>query len=414
MNYNLLSLSQTPPLWVPLRYFLTAPLFLIAAALILLFSDATLFATRWNPHMLALTHLVTLGVLGMCMVGAMQQLLPVLAGVVVSRPNRISWVLYLLWAAGTVLLVSGMGMRQPGLSQAGALLLALAVLGFVVIAGLALARSGSRHATIPAMALALLGLLIAVTIVSWLLWRFDGHTPLAHPLTRLHIGWSGLGWIALLLIGVAYQVVPMFQLTSPYPVWLRRLLAPALFFALLLWSVWPWLSLLPLGLLLAFAVQTLWLQNHRRRHTHDATLDFWRLAMLSLLSTGVVWLVYLIAPDARLEMIIGVLFLLGFALSAVNGMLYKIVPFLVWLHMNNRLQQGGQWQGKVPTMNQIISPLAARNQLGLHLLALALLLLAIWQGSSPWMAGVAWLVNGGMLFWNLGQGVRVFYSMVKH
>ena len=35
MSYTALSLSQSPPLAVPLRFFLTAPLFLAAAALML-------------------------------------------------------------------------------------------------------------------------------------------------------------------------------------------------------------------------------------------------------------------------------------------------------------------------------------------------------------------------------------------
>jgi hypothetical protein len=408
MNYNLLSLSQTLPLWVPMRFFLSAPFFLLLAALLLLTGGPDLFATRWSPAMLALTHLLTLGFLGLCMVGAIQQLLPVLAGVVLPRANALSWLFYLAWTGGSLLLIGGMALRLPLLSLAGGLLLGITILFFVVVTGIALLRSGSRHATIPAMSLALLGLLLTATIILSILWHFGWHTPLAHPLTRLHIGWGTVGWLAMLVIAVAYQVVPMFQLTSPYPVWLRRLLAPALFLSLVLWSLWPWLSFLPASLLILFAAQTLSLQYHRRRHTQDSTLDFWRLAMLALLASGVLWLVYPLHPTEGGALLLGVLFLLGFGVSTVNGMLYKIAPFLIWLHLNNHLQQSGQWQGKIPTMNQIIPPQDARNQFWLHLLGLGLLLLAVWRETSPWLAGVALTASAGMLWWNLWRAVAIY------
>jgi hypothetical protein len=410
VSYNALSLSQTPPLWVPLRFFLTAPLFLLVAGLALVFAQDDLFATRWRPEMLALTHLLTLGFLSMCMLGAVQQLVPVLAGVVLPWPERFSQVLYGLWTPGTVLLVSGMAWGWPWAMPAGAALLGMAVLLFVAICGHALWRSTSGHDTIRAMGLALLGLLGSVALALWLLLQNRWQVPLAHPLTRLHIGWASLVWIAVLIMGVAYQVVPMFQLTSPYPRWLRRALAPMVVGALLLWTLWPaaWVSVLPVGLLAGFALTTLWLQHHRRRRVSDVTLDFWRIAMLSLLMAGLAWLFWLVSPSGRLEVVIGVLFLAGFAIAAVNGMLYKIVPFLIWLHLSNRSLQAGRGPTSVPNMKQIIPQSDARRQWWLFLLALVLLLLVVVTGLPPWPAGLAWMANALYLFRNLLGGLRSY------
>ena len=98
----------------------------------------------------------------------------------------------------------------------------------------------------------------------------------------------------MLVIGVSYLVVPMFQLTPSYPVWLTRLLPAGLFLVLCLWSLQlfapeaaaqAWQSGVALaGVLLAglYAVATLWLQSRRRRRQTDVTLMFWRGAMLSL------------------------------------------------------------------------------------------------------------------------------------
>ena len=415
MNYTSLSLSQTPPLSVPLRYFLTAPLFVAAASVILILNGTEIFATRWSPTMLALTHLVTLGFLGSCMLGAMQQLLPVVVGVPVIAARRVSLLLHLLWSGGTVSLVFGMSTGTAAGLQGGALMIGLAVLGFMLIAGISLLRSSSSHATLPAMTLAVIALGVTFSIALYLMGRYGWQLPLAHPYTRLHIGWGTAGWIGLLVVGVAYQVVPMFQITPEYPRWFRRSLVPVCGTLLVIWSFvhWPAIALVLSSLLAAalmtFALITLRLQARRRRRLADVTLDFWRLAMLALISATLTWLSNHWYHHVTLELAAGVLFLLGFAGSAVNGMLYKIVPFLIWLHLNNRLQQAGRLQGKIPNMKQVIPERTARWQFRIHLAALVLLLTGLVTSTVPAaLIGVAWLASSGLLWWNLVQAVRLY------
>ena len=75
-----LTLESLPPINIPLRFFLTAPWFGMLAALLLLFSGPGLWSSSWNPALIGLTHLVTLGFVTMTMLGALFQLLPVLSG----------------------------------------------------------------------------------------------------------------------------------------------------------------------------------------------------------------------------------------------------------------------------------------------------------------------------------------------
>lgn len=51
----LLSFDKAPPFAAPLRFFLTAPLFSLAAGLLLLFVGPDLLASRWTPGLLAAT-----------------------------------------------------------------------------------------------------------------------------------------------------------------------------------------------------------------------------------------------------------------------------------------------------------------------------------------------------------------------
>ena len=75
--------------------------------------DDAIIATRWSPAALAATHLLTVGFLGQIMVGALLQLLPVLAGV--PLPRLFDWVqLHAAWGPfgwiGLLILVVGFGL----------------------------------------------------------------------------------------------------------------------------------------------------------------------------------------------------------------------------------------------------------------------------------------------------------------
>ena len=92
-----LSLEQAPPIGVPFRFFLTAPLFTLAAGLLLAWQGEDLMASRWTPGALTGAHLIALGFLSQVMCGALFQMLPVLAGSRVpgrtppGPPLRSSW-----------------------------------------------------------------------------------------------------------------------------------------------------------------------------------------------------------------------------------------------------------------------------------------------------------------------------------
>jgi hypothetical protein len=407
-----LRLEQAPPFSVPLRFFLTAPLFGAIAAGVMLVSGPEILVSRWQPALLAVTHFYTLGVLTMVMLGALMQMLPVLAGSPVRRPRAVAAVVHVLLVVGTFALAASFPFSYAGLRAValGALGAGLGV--FVVASGASVARAAA-NASITAMRLALVGL-IAVTLLGLYIassWARNhmGFTP---ALTDVHLGWGLIGWVALLIIGVAYQVVPMFQLTRAYPAWLRAVLVPAAFVALVLWSgataidsIPAWLAQASAAMLAAalvlYALATLWLQVTRQRRLPDAAVRFWMLAMLSLLACVALWSVRAVGfvADPRLDLLIGAWMILGFAGSTIIGMLYKIVPFLAWLHLQAR-------GSAPPNMREFLPDAYALAHGWLHALALALIALAIFV-PSPWLypAAVALLASFLWLGWNLTAAV---------
>ena len=412
-----LSFEQAPPFSLPLRFFLTAPLFLfVAAALIVLAPDA--LASRWTPAALALTHALTLGFLTMVMVGALTQMLPVVAGSPMPASRLVAWASHVPLALGTVALMAGFLAAEPALFGIAIGLLATGFLAFLAAATLSLLRAvagvtshGIRLAVTSLGITVVLGLALVLLRAGW--WS----PPAVAAAVAAHLGFGLLGWVLLLVIPVAWQVVPMFQITPAYPPALSRWLVPLLF-ALLLAHAFAPLAAPALGVLaeaglaggaLVFAVVTLRLQARRRRKLSDVTLDYWRLGMASLIASVALWLAGRLWPawgaSDAFAPLLGVVFLGGFAVSVASGMLYKIVPFLAWFHLQAQLRARA---GSIPTMKDMIPERWARWQLRLHLAACALLVAVVLQPQLAIAAGCALGASALLLGGNLLGAVRRF------
>ncbi|MDG4549952.1 MAG: hypothetical protein P9F19_17965 [Candidatus Contendobacter sp.] len=386
MNAAGLSLEQAPPFGVPLRFFLTAPWFLALAAALLAWRGPEVFASRWLPATVALTHLLTIGFMAQVMLGALLQMLPVVVGVVVPRPRLTAALIHLPLTLGALALAVAFLNGIPAWFRGALGLLGLAFGVALVAVHMALWRAPVAGGTVIALRCALGALLVTVglglTLGGFFGWGLS--LPVV-SVTHLHTAWGLVGWTTLLVAGVAYQVVPMFQITPPYPSGFARGFAPLMAVLLAAWSVltfggWEKAALLAgaalaLGVAL-FAVTTLYLLSQRRRKIGDPTLAYWRTSMASLLAGALLWLlapwVPALGQAPQVEWLLGILLIFGFAVAVINGMLYKIVPFLAWFHLQAQLLG----RAKVPTMKQLLPDAAIRRQFWAYLAALLLLLAA--------------------------------------
>lgn len=420
-----LSYEQAPPFGTPLRLFLVAPLFLSLAALMAMFAPDAWLSSRWTPLSLAITHMLTLGYLGTIMVGALLQMLPVVVGSPVPAAGPIGWAALLGISGGTLLLASGFLLENPSLLMLAALALAAGLIPFLQGTLVSLIRARALPHVAWPMRQAWVALAVTFTLGLALASGLAGLWAMTDPLglTGLHAAWGLGGWVLILVVGVAYQVVPMLQLTPPYAKGIISALTWSMPIALVVFTVAWFLPAPPargveaLALLVgmasavAFALATLKLHSQRRRKQGDVTLDFWRLGMASLIGVA------LLSPAAIMEanpwreaaqQLMGLLFLLGFAASVVNGMLYKIVPFLGWFHLQAQTQAGA---GKIPNMKQFIGDDAARWHFRLHLAAVVLLLPTPWLPAQFALAGLALLaISGLVLAMNLGKAREIFLA----
>ena len=108
MDLNGLSAEQAPPISAPLRFFLSAPLFAVLAGVLIFMTDAQILTSRYALESIAITHAITIGFLGFVMLGALTQMLPVLAGVSVPRVGLVSAISHFLLLFGTLFMIFGL------------------------------------------------------------------------------------------------------------------------------------------------------------------------------------------------------------------------------------------------------------------------------------------------------------------
>lgn len=420
----MLSFDQAPPLAAPLRFFLSAPLFAAAAGLLLLLLGPELLASRWTAGALAFTHLLTAGFMLQTMVGALLQILPVATGAGVARPLGVARAVHGLLTLGLLFLVGAFLTYRSELFQGALLCLGGGVLIFLVAVGRALAQIPMGSTIQWALKLAVAGL--GVTVLLGLSMLVNLAWGLSWPLleiTGIHLAWGLVGWGVLLLSGVAYVVVPMFLLTPAFPGWLTRLLAPLLFLLLALWSGaeaagWggaPLLAALVAAGCGTFALATLWLLVRSKRARLDATQRYWRLGLACAVGGAALWAVGQLWPDLGLwpglPLLLGMLLLVGGFMSVITGMLYKIVPFLIWLH----LQNAGQGRVLAPNMKRILAESAMARQMAAHAASLCLLLAAVVRPAwFAWPAGLALLLSNLWLLVNLWRCLQVYRRHLRH
>jgi hypothetical protein len=352
------------------------------------------------------------------MCGALLQMLPVAAGANIWQPRRVTHLTHAGLTVGTLLLLAGFLAEQALFFRIAVPFMTVSLGAFAVIVLIALFRTPAKGATIIALRIAVFGLLVTISLGATLASAFGWQ--LALPLTEIthvHAAWGLGGWSLLLVAGVAYLVVPMFQLTPPYPLWLTRIFSVTLFFLLTAWSI-TWLPLQrPEGLQAAlacaaallgvvFAVVTLRLQGQRRRKVTEPTLLFWRVAMSCLIVAAVAVVLQQLNPaegeDAAMPFLLGVLLMVGVFMPVISGMLYKIMPFLNWLH----LQKIGKPGLVVPNMRQMIPEPRMMVQFRLHLAALLLLLGAVPLPLLVYPGGLALIASCAWLEWNVVEAAR--------
>ncbi|MCX6072831.1 MAG: hypothetical protein NTY39_00725 [Campylobacterales bacterium] len=339
--FNGLSLDQAPPISVVLRFFLTLPVFGLILSLFMIFFPIEILTPN-HPFSLAGIHLLFLGMISMGMIGALFQMQSVLGGAPIPSPLGNSIIIHTLLSAGILALAGAFILQLPELFIIAAVLLGSGIVYFAqILLPLLLGKMG--HDTLKGMRFALFSLLITAILGVVMASSYaNGNFENTHAAIKAsHYSIGLIGWVAALIIYVAFQVVEMFYVTTPYSDWCKNNVKRILGISLLLKVIWlftalqfPWVFDIFIALLLVgFVITTVKRLRSRKRRVSDVSIWFWMmgmgLLMISLLSYGAL----MVRHYEPLEAMSLIAFAL-FALSIILGMMGKIVPFLVWFHLN--------------------------------------------------------------------------------
>ncbi len=413
-----LSLEQAPPISVVLRFFMTGAIFGVLLGLFLLLDS--FHVNLGNNKQALLTHTLSLGVMASFMFGALFQMLPVIAGVVIKMPTKKAMVVHLLFIVGLSLqLYAFWDLSTPFIYFLASAYLGIGLFYAIFLMLKELIQIKDHSSSSKGMIYALLSLSLAIFCGIYMLLSLGGYIDgsLFTQIREIHYSFALFGWIALLIISVSFQVVEMFYVTPKYPLFISNYLTLAIFSLLILKILAIFMglgtelitSLLSL-LFILYAGITLHRLYHRKRPTSDATVWFWRLGMgLFIVSMFITILETFIDISTDIKMLSNISFI-GFGLSIIFAMVYKIVPFLTWFHLSN------QGYIEAPMMHDVIHPKKAKIHFYIHISMLTILITAIFFDYFilNLLSAILVLISFAWLFYNLVYAIRKYRYTQKY
>jgi hypothetical protein len=406
--------TSTTSIRLPLQFMVVGLLALLTGMGWLLVHPDILAVSRYAPDAVAATHLFVLGWLCSVVMGAVYQLVPVALETKLYSERLARWqfVFHLVGFIGMVFMFRSWNMKLLG--YFGSVLTAGVVL-FAYNVIQTLLRIPKWNVIATGVASALIWLLLTITAGLILVAGQRGWVPVLqfNPIAVMdaHAHLGAVGFFTMLIVGVSYKLVPMFTLSeiqnhcrATTSIVLLSIGLTGLFMGILLQQ--PWKLAFALVILTAFTLFGLELNAillARKRRSLDWGVMYFLTAIaillpLSALAIALCWPGLPVNQfTEQLETVYGFLGFIGFVSFAILGMLYKIIPFLIWFGVyskhigrsrvpalaemySERLQAIGYWTylaGLLVTVPATLIASVLGVRIGCGLLALSLVVFAL-------------------------------------
>jgi hypothetical protein len=145
--------------------------------------------------------------------------------------------------------------------------------------------------------------------------------------------------------------------------------------------------------------------KNRKRKVSDITLLYYKTSSIFLAFGSLFWIVdeYYFSE----HIVVTSIFIGGFILSIMIGMLYKIVPFLIWFHLN------GMGYMSIPTMNEMIDKKWALIQFALFVASLMGFVLSYYIDAYLSLFALAFIISMVILQYNIITAVLIYKRVKK-
>jgi hypothetical protein len=418
--------DRLPPRLLPVLCFAAAHLFLILAFAAMAPRPALLTGFFYQPRTVAIVHLVTLGWIGLSILGAIY----VVGPLALRMPMPARWIDNV--ALGfSVIGVAGMvahfhleeygGMAwSAGMVAAG--ILHVAVRALAGLRSAPIQRAVKLHivlAFLNALAAATVGILLGVHKVR----PFLPGAPLSIVYGHAHL--AAIGWAGMMVAGTGYRLLPM-VLPSAMPrgrgLYLSAVLLEAgavgLFLSFVMQSAWRIaFALLVLGGFGAFLLHVQWMKRRLRRPPPGMPRpDYGAMHSVQALSyaavSAVCGLILALSPprdaDTGFAAAYGVFGLIGFLSQMVVGIGSRILPMFAACHanLNACAVRPPNYAHDMP-VRRLQAPAFYLWTAGVPALAAGL-----WGGSAPLVAAGATLLLGAAILGAINTAMVLRHAFV--
>lgn len=424
-----LATKNAPNVRLPMQFMIAGIAGYLLLQTVLFLQTGLVFSGEYlQPKVVATVHMATVAWGAMVVIGAYYQLAPVFLQVDLYS-ERLGHAAYWLYLPGVITLIAGFWTWTLPVIAIGGTALFVGILLFVANLAVTLRRTRwNRQGVTMAVALGylLLTAILGISLAYNLSYNFFHRSAIQHMAFHLAVG--GAGWFTLTIIGVGYRLIPMFTLAHGYP--RERELPVALLVALgtavlataavsgltgkaMLLAAVPLLA----GLVL-FAADVARIIRHRRRRRLELVTRFTVTAVASLLLAAALTAItlgrpaVLPIPASVAATIVAYLLLMGWVSLMIVGQLYKIVPFLIWLHRYT--DRAGR--EAVPLVSDLFSP--AVGEWSFRLITVgtfgtAVTLLLGWPAAAQGAQGLA-LAGAALFGWAMLQVLLGLRQIPRH
>lgn len=424
MNISGLSFNALPPIDLPFRFFLTAPIFIIACALLILTSGELLWISRWHADMLALTHGFTLGFISMVMMGALLQFLPVIGGIGIAKPRVIASTSHAIYCLGTMALMLSFMYAIDWLTLSALILLSSSFGIYLAAVCWVLVKKISQGDSIKGFRLAIFSLIILVLLGVVILINRLGvdlsFINLTKQYTDIHALFGLVGWAGILIIAVSFQVIPMFHVAPAMPKYIRQYLCISILILLIVYIVSSKFALSLIFIAHAvFAMSLFYVIQKRKRKVPDTTIKYWQLAASTLLLLNVLYFlpdsfyafegsnVSTLLPDKSI--LLTAIFIYFYLFSVIQGMLIKILPFLSYTHLQQRCLVDFSIMQFIPHMHEFLNKKHGLVLYYLHLLSGCALILVLFEPSFYFVFAFLLFIEFSWLLFLMVKCMRLYF-----
>jgi len=409
------------------KYFIASVASFVVFCVLLLLNYYEIHGHHFQPKLLALTHILTLGWISMIIFGAMFQLVPVVLEVKLHN-EKLGEVQFWLYCIGIIGMVYGFWTFSVGMHFTASAVMVTAAM-FLFIYNIFRTMTNVTKWNITGLFLLTALVYLALTALSGLILGYNLGFPFLdrshfdYLTLHAHIGF--IGWVLMVIMGVGLKLIPMFGLShnfSTVPAKTAFILVNiGLLGATIEWiltgAVWllnVYIAILMLGIV-SFIIQIISILKNRMKLTLDIGMKHSAVAFgYAVVATFVGGLLAWSNPGdegirEQTVLVYGLIIMVGFFSMLIVGQMYKIVPFLVWFHTFS--DRAGK--EKVPLLKDLLNESLATVQfwiLNAGILTMIAGTLLIQQ--TVQFIGIALITIAALLFaYNIGN---VFYIRKLH